>query len=53
MDLMDVDTPEDLSSSKPSSSSFEKHIKDVMSLNMIAASLIWQTSIAAAEGDDL
>src|ERR1700683_3786777 len=45
--------PEDLSSSLPSYLSFEKHTKDIVSLNMTAASLIWQTSIVAAEGDDL
>ncbi|KIM83548.1 hypothetical protein PILCRDRAFT_6971 [Piloderma croceum F 1598] len=59
MDLMDVDRPEDLSSSLPSSLN-SQHIKDILSpgqlttLNdrMTLASQIWQNSIVAAEGDD-
>ncbi|KIM83569.1 hypothetical protein PILCRDRAFT_88004 [Piloderma croceum F 1598] len=59
MDLMDVDRPEDLSSSLPSSLK-SQHIKDILSqgqlttLNdrMTLASQIWQNSNVVAEGDD-
>ena len=63
MDQMEVDEPtshRSSPSSLPSSSSFGEHTKDVLSqdqrtmLNdgMTFMSLMWQTSIAAAEGDD-
>ena len=66
MDLMEVNTlhwssgPRDTSSFLLSSLSFEKHTKDVLlqgrwtmlNDNMTVISLMWKTSIVAAEGND-